>query len=523
MAEFEESAQSLDVTDEIARDWGAENFANREWRLKTLYRIRDENGTAIRFRPNDAQRAFDENMWFRNVIPKARKLGFSTFISMFILDECASVSGTVCGITDITIADAEDKLAMIKFAYEGMPKRYRDEYFRLKRANDKYIEWSNGSSVSVGLTYRGGTPRILHVSELGKVSVNAPEQAREIMTGAIQAVPQTGIVFVESTAHGTSGIFCDMVRKAEARRISNALETPLDFRSQFFGWMHKREYRVPNNLVIVPQELRQYFLELEAKHGIKLDADQMAWYAQKHDQLGPDDCRQEFPSIPDELFYSSLQGAYWRKEMTKARADGRIGGKVPFDPSRPVNTFWDIGEDCTAIWFHQTDGVRHRFIDYYEEEGGSIQSACAVVHAKQKDRGFVYKRHYFPHDLDRRSWENNATNRKDIAEGLLGASSITVVARIEDKSDSIEAGRRMLNMAWVDDEHCRRGVEVLDNYRKAWNEKMGMFKSEPVHDWASHGSDALQQGAMGLEPERASRREGRHALGSGPRASSWSA
>jgi hypothetical protein len=518
VADFEDQA-----SEDIAREYVGDRLTDRDYRLSNLYRIRDEQGKAVRFAPNDAQRIFDKEMWFRNVIPKARKLGFSTFIGIFILDECLMTSGSTCGITDRSITDAEDKLAMIKFAYEGMPPELRDSYFRLVRSNDKYIEWSNGSSVSVGLTYRGGTPRILHVSELGKVSVDTPEQAREIMTGAIQAVPQGGLVFVESTAHGTSGIFCDMVRQAEARRIAHTPLTKLDFKSQFFGWMHKREYRVPNHLVIVPQELRDYFAELRAKHGIALDADQMAWYAQKHAELGPDDCKQEFPSIPDELFYSSLQGAYWRKELTKARAEGRIGQLVPFDPSRPVNTFWDIGEDCTSIWFHQTDGVRHRFIDYYEEEGGSIQSACGVVHAKARDRGFVYKKHYFPHDLDRRSWENNATNRKSIATELLG-DRIKVVDRIDDKADSIEAGRRMLAMAWFDQQHCSRGVECLDNYRKQWNDRMGMFKSEPLHDWASHASDALQQGAMGLEPERApSKRRSGQSLVDRPRTTAWSA
>jgi hypothetical protein len=30
---------------------------------------------------------------------------------------------------------------------------------------------------------------------------------------------------------------------------------------------------------------------------------------------------------------------------------------LPYDPSRLVNTFWDIGmDDENCIWFHQTDG-----------------------------------------------------------------------------------------------------------------------------------------------------------------------
>ena len=40
---------------------------------------------------------------------------------------------------------------------------------------------------------------------------------------------------------------------------------------------------------------------------------------------------------------------------------------------RPVNTFWDIGmDDDTAIWFHQTDGVWHRLVDFYSNSDDSL-------------------------------------------------------------------------------------------------------------------------------------------------------
>ena len=49
---------------------------------------------------------------------------------------------------------------------------------------------------------------------------------------------------------------------------------------------------------------------------------------------------------------AAIQGAYFASQMRRAREEGRIG-KLPLDPARPVNTFWDIGKnDSTAIWFH---------------------------------------------------------------------------------------------------------------------------------------------------------------------------
>ena len=55
------------------------------------------------------------------------------------------------------------------------------------------------------------------------------------------------------------------------------------------------------------------------------------------------------------------------------REERRIGCNLPHDPNYLVNTFWDIGlenkNNQNAIWFHQTDGTRHRIIDYYENVG----------------------------------------------------------------------------------------------------------------------------------------------------------
>lgn len=476
-----------------------EQYADPEWRLDNLYFIRDAEGNRIPFVRNAGQADFYREMALRNVLPKARKIGFSTLIAILICDRCVFRKGHVAGIVDLTIKDAQDKLAMIRFAYVNLPVHIRNAN-PLIRDNDEYLEWQNGSSVSVGTSYRGGTPADLHVSEYGKISTENPDAAREIKTGAIQAVPPTGRIWVESTAHGTSGEFCDMVKRAQNLAQQGKQLTKLDFKFNFYGWWIKEDYRLPSNLVTIPYELDEYFAEIEAKIGRVFDADQRAWYAKKYEELGPDDIKEEFPSTADELFFVSLKGAFWRDEISRARRDGRIGNVIPLDPSRGVNTFWDIGEDCTAIWFHQTDGVRHRLIDYWEEQGSSLQRACTALDEKRRERGFIYRDHYGPHDLDNRDWAHESKSRKDVAAEL--GVKFTVVPRIAVKADSIEAGRRLINNSWFDAKHCGDGVSRLENYRKRWNKQLGQFTSDPLHDLASHGADAFQQGAMGLKPEK---------------------
>lgn len=474
-------------------------YSDPEWRLDNIYYIRNDEGERIKFVRNEAQRAFCKEMALRNVLPKARKLGFSTLIAILILDRCIFRSGHVAGIVDRSLDDAKDKLAMIKFAYDNLRPELRNA-MPLVRSNDEYLEWRNGSSVGVGTSYRGGTPADLHVSEYGKTSVDNPDAAREIKTGAIQAVPATGRIWVESTAHGTSGEFRDLVARSQAKAMAGTPLTPLDMKFHFYGWWIKREYRLQSNLVTIPADLHKYFAEVEAKIGRRLDADQRAWYAKKQEDLGPDDIKSEFPSTADELFFVSVEGAFWREEISKARRDKRIGFPVPYDSSRAVNTAWDIGENCTAIWFYQSDGVRYRFIDYWEESGASLQKACGMLDQKKRERGFVYGKHLGPHDLDHKDWAHESKTRKAVASDL--GVKFDVVPRVLVKGDSIEAARRLINVSWFDSEHTGVGVSRIENYRKRWNKQMGQFTSDPLEDGNDHGSDAIQQVAMGDKPEK---------------------
>jgi hypothetical protein len=57
----------------------------------------------------------------------------------------------------------------------------------------------------------------MHVSEYGKTAADKPERAREIRTGAPNAVAKGGKLAVESTAHGTNGEFYDLMHCSQER------------------------------------------------------------------------------------------------------------------------------------------------------------------------------------------------------------------------------------------------------------------------------------------------------------------
>lgn len=478
-------------------------LADESWRLNNLYWVQDEHGTKLPFQQREPQRWYYENRWYLDIIAKARQLGFSTEIAVEMLDTCIFHTNTSAGIIDFTLEDAKKKLAKARYAYEHMPDSVKAKV-PLVKDNEEELWFANDSRIEVGTTHRGGTLQFLHVSEFGQIAVKKPDTAVEIKTGAFKAVHAGNRIVVESTAHGTAGEFRDMVTEALNREKSGLPPSPLSWRVHFFPWWRHKDYRLQSNLVVVSLEMREYFAELRGKWGIRLDAMQEAWYAHQYKDLGPDKCREEYPSTIDELFFASVEGAYFKREMSKARAEKRVGHPVPFDNTRGVFTSLDIGVDGGMVLiFWQTDGVKFRVIDCLEDEDhtGSVQLYASWLFEKARDRGFRYTKHYVPHDMSHREWGSNAQSRYDIAKGLISSAPIEVVPQIMDKADSIEIARRMIGNTWFCEEHAKRVVDCLDNYQKKWNKTVQQWTSEPLKNGYDHGADAFQNGACGYTPD----------------------
>ena len=52
---------------------------------------------------------------------------------------------------------------------------------------------------------------------------------------------------------------------------------------------------------------------------------------------------------------------------------------------------------------------------------------------------------------------------------------------------------------WFDEKKCQEGLTALSNYKKTWNTTIGGFTSKPLHNEASHGSDAMRYLCAGYE------------------------
>jgi phage terminase large subunit len=187
-----------------------------------------------------------------------------------------------------------------------------------------------------------------------------------------------------------------------------------------------------------------------------------------------------------DLRYSGSVYAVW---MAKAHEQGRVIEGI-FDPNVEVHTAWDLGyDDMTAIWFWQNVGKELRLIDYYEKNGQDIKHYCDYVRLLGKKRGFKYGKHYVPHDAANKLLA--AGGRSIVQQAYTLGVKMSVVPATSQQN-GIEAARKVLETSWFDPVACAKGMECLKAYEFPFDEDKKTFKSTPLHNWASHGSDAFE-------------------------------
>jgi phage terminase large subunit len=165
-------------------------------------------------------------------------------------------------------------------------------------------------------------------------------------------------------------------------------------------------------------------------------------------------------------YQSVTEGAYFASRLTAAQLSGRIG-IVSRDPLMKIYAIWDIGStsnaaDATSIWIVQFIGDEIRVLDYYEAIGQAFDDHVHWL----RSNGYEDAVCILPHD----------GRKHDAVRAML--------PRCRFNADTTESGRI-----------------ALGAYRQKIDETRGVGLG-PVHDWASHASDAF--GLVAVYAERAS-------------------
>lgn len=507
MTNHDQANWYIESLDKLTYEQLADAMTYKWFRLNTLYHIKDKSGKKVLFAPNQEQEDFYLNQHGRDIILKARQLGFTTFKMISDLDDCLFIENFSAGCICHNIEAAKDIFRnKIKFAYSNITDDQRSVissigYDLPLPTSDKgnaYV-FSNGSSIKVGTSYRGDTLQSLHVSEFGKICKKFPDKANEIVTGAFEAVPADGgVITLESTAEGKEGYFYQYCDTAQKLQKLNKKPSVLDFNFHFFSWWLRPEYAIKGD---TSEQLTKYFNELEHKYSIALTDEQKAWYSAKWSVLG-DDMKREYPSTPKEAFEQSIEGAYYANQFANIYKDGRITDLSQYDNQGAVNTVCDIGiGDSTAIWFYRKVGNEFHILHYHENSGEPLGYYIKYIEDTITKNRWSMGRNYAPHDMNNREFASRGRTRKELArDGVeYGDRVYRMNFEIVEKlgvDDGIQFVRDALPLCVFDEVGTKRGVECLESYKKEWNDKLGCWRNNPLHDWSSHGADAFRYFAV---------------------------
>lgn len=349
---------------------------DKPWRLSHLYSITGKDGgEKLQFKPNQAQQELFSVLKDKKrvIVLKARQLGITTASSIWFLDDVLFRRN----INSLSVLQSRDHAisafdGKVHFAWNNLNQNLKAALgwsVDISRANQLSFAFGDGSSSSyvVSTSGRSGTFQNVHLSELAALCAERPNDAKEVITGTIPAVPNDGLILIESTAQGETGYFADYWRDAVTGKNG--------FHPLFFNWRwDKEEIQKMSPLLECPPEFR----DLAKTHA--LSDKETAYLVAKWRSLGCDWSllRQEYPTTPEEAFMSSTEKFFDIEAiddfLLHADYGERKGSTVFYQAPRPGRTYAigadpseGVGRDHSAAVVLEVDGVKPKVVATYAD------------------------------------------------------------------------------------------------------------------------------------------------------------
>lgn len=304
---------------------------DRRWRLNNLYWIITKSGNKEVFKMNRAQKHFFDTYldiprpFHRHVILKARQLGFTTFIDLFILDGTLFNTNKESIIIAHKVQDAAEIFdKKIDYALRNMAEDVKGAFFRLNRNSSRKIQVTidygpdigSTSSIAVSVSGRSGTYYYVHISEFAKLCVDFPKRAQEVETGTFPTVPFDGYIFIESTAEGMAGRFYEIFNENWINRDNiTPLLSQVQFMPHFYNWqyddmeMAKIHENIPTDKMLECEIPWGEYQKENNLTDLEITYYYMKWlqFGGKNSPEAVKKLKQEYPTTPEEAFLSTGQ------------------------------------------------------------------------------------------------------------------------------------------------------------------------------------------------------------------------
>lgn len=195
--------------------------------------------------------------------------------------------------------------------------------------------------------------------------------------------------------------------------------------------------------------------------------------------------------------YGAGQGAILAKWVNKAEREGRIHTGVSFDyDGAPLEISGDLGfRDTASWWFWQRRQNGFSLVGYDADSGLDADDWVPRLQAKIGARKLG--KIWLPHDARAKTFQSKYTSIERFAKAF-GADKVAVVPQSK-KADQISAAREIIDRCEFHKTECEAGLDGLTAWEFEYNDELGVFSREPLHNWASHPSDAFAYGCQVMQ------------------------
>lgn len=463
------------------------------WRLNNCYTIVNKFGKRIRFRMNMAQhKVYAASLRHpRIVILKSRQQGISTFWLVSFFDDGICNKDFSIGLMAQGVDEATTLLERTKILWEELDPSIKNYLNRsVTTDNTKEFSLNNGSKVFVRTSFRSGTLQRLHISEMGKIANNSPDKAEETKSGTLQTIAPGNIAVIESTAEGDN-MFKEMWDNAMQIIGERSLQ---DFLPVFLSWLDDPDC-VDNVDQVISDAHAKYFTELEAEIGYSLTRQQKNFWITKKRELD-EKMFAEYPATAKEAFTKMKNGTYYAGLfMIWVVANERIKENL-YDRNLPVQIAADLGmNDTMSITVFQVWQGEMRIIDEIYDSGYKISHYTDII---KKREWFPNLRNVIlPHDANVTDLTSGQTRKQAFEDELPGINIPDPLERT-NVNDGIESVRTQIMNLWIVPK-CTYLLGCFYNYRKEWDDKRKVWRSQPEHNEHSNGADSIRYAVIGAD------------------------
>jgi phage terminase large subunit len=204
--------------------------------------------------------------------------------------------------------------------------------------------------------------------------------------------------------------------------------------------------------------------------------------------------------------YGNIQGSILGKWVNHAEREGRINNDVAFDPNgAKLEISSDIGfHDTATWWFWQRKLGGYSLLRYYGESGLDADDWCDVIKDKIYEMGLKIEdlgKIWLPHDARSKTFQSKHTSMERFISAF-GAAHIGIVPQSK-KLDQINAAREVIKHCEFSRTYCEDGIDGLSAWEFKFNDDTSSFSRDPIHNWASHPSDAFAYGCQVMQMAKA--------------------